>query len=89
MAYRAPAWEDYVALAFTEIRLCGAACPQVTRRMRASLDGLAALLPPERGEALRRESALLEGAVARSFPDGEERLRASSPDLQGFGSPAR
>ncbi len=41
-------WDAYVHLAFDEIRLAGAASPQVTRRIAAALDDLATVVSPAR-----------------------------------------
>src|SRR5262249_23161148 len=48
VVYRTPDWEDYVLLAFTEIRACGAANVQIARRLRAMLDNLFVALPAHR-----------------------------------------
>ena len=41
-------WEDYVHLAVDEIRMAGAGSPQVARRLRAALQDLLTIAPPER-----------------------------------------
>ena len=46
-------WEEYVHLAFDEIRVAGAASPQVARRLRAALQDLLTIAPQERQIALR------------------------------------
>lgn len=56
-------WDAYVELAFEEIRLVGAASPQVARRMRAALEDLRTVAPTERRPALDRELRLLREAV--------------------------
>ena len=53
-------WDGYVRLAFDEIRLAGAASPQVARRLREALGGPDAIAPPERRAALEEQLALLE-----------------------------
>ena len=45
---RTMSWEAYVHLAFDEIRLAGAGSPQVTRRLKAALNDLRSIAPPER-----------------------------------------
>jgi uncharacterized membrane protein len=78
-------WEDYVHLAFDEVRLAGAASPQVTRRLMAALLDLLGVAPPERRPVLQEELALLEGAVRdipRASRDLDMALRA---DIQGIG----
>jgi uncharacterized membrane protein len=57
VVYRTPNWEDYVHVACTEIRACGASSVQIARRMRAMLDNLCASLPKHRRVALDEESA--------------------------------
>src|SRR5690606_9560718 len=56
-------WDAYVELAFEEIRLVGAASPQVARRIRAALEDLRTVAPPERRPAIDRELRLLRAAV--------------------------
>ena len=41
-------WDGYVRLAFDEIRLAGAGSPQVARRLRAALEDLRTVIPPDR-----------------------------------------
>src|SRR5262249_38481168 len=48
LVYRTPDWQDFVRLAVTEIRLCGAQSVQVSRRLRAMLENLSQTLPDER-----------------------------------------
>ena len=47
-------WEDYVHLAFDEIRMAGAGSPQIARRLRAALEDLLTVAPLERKCALAR-----------------------------------
>jgi len=82
-----PTWGDFLALAFDEIRYCGATSVQVMRRMKALIADLVRALPPERHGALRDHQRRLEATVARSFPDAEELEDASIEDRQGLGTP--
>jgi uncharacterized membrane protein len=82
-----PAWEDFLALAFDEIRHYGADSVQVMRRMKALAADLIAVLPPERHEPLRRHQQRLDAAIAKSFADAEEKQEASVEDRQGLGVP--
>ena len=41
-------WEDYVHLAFDEIRMAGAGSPQVARRLKAALTDLKSVAPADR-----------------------------------------
>ena len=43
-----PTWEDFLSLAFDEIRSCGATSLQVMRRLRAALINLEGIAPPSR-----------------------------------------
>jgi hypothetical protein len=53
-------WSGFIRLAFDEIRLAAAASPQVTRRLRATLEDLLSVAPPDRHEPLQRQLWLLE-----------------------------
>ncbi|MBP7864549.1 MAG: DUF2254 domain-containing protein [Acidobacteria bacterium] len=86
LRFRTPAWEDYLALAVTEIRHYGADSHQVARRLRAMFDHLLAVLPAERREALHRERALLQRTTEGALADPEDRRLAGVGDRQGFGS---
>jgi uncharacterized membrane protein len=85
--YRPPSWEDYVGLACNEIRYNGAAQPQVARRMRAMLEDLTDIVPPDRRPALHEQLELLETRVTQQFSDPQERAIAQVPDRLGFGGP--
>ncbi|MFC8717696.1 DUF2254 domain-containing protein [Kitasatospora sp. NPDC057198] len=80
-----PGWEATVDLAFTEIRICGAGQPQVTRRLAAALDDLLRITPEQRRAPLLLQRTLLERAVAASVPDEDDRAFALAPDRQGIG----
>jgi len=84
-----PSWDDFLALAFDEIRYCGATSVQVMRRMRALIVDLIAALPQERHASLRDHQRRLEATVLRSFHDAEELEDASVEDRQGLGTPGR
>lgn len=85
LVYRTPDWEDFVALAATEIRVYGATSPQATRRLQAMLDQLSRTLSEERRSALVAEASRLRRTVERTFEDPEDRALALQADLQGFG----
>ncbi|MFJ5228855.1 DUF2254 domain-containing protein [Kitasatospora sp. NPDC088391] len=80
-----PGWEATVDLAFTEIRICGAGQPQVTRRLTAALDDLLRITPEPRRPPLLRQRRLLERAVAEAIHDPDNRAFALAPDRQGIG----
>jgi len=81
----AMSWEDYVHLAFDEIRLAGADSPQVSRRLVAALEDLLRVAPEERRAPLREQLQLLREAL-QSSPRSERDIEiALSPDGQGIG----
>jgi uncharacterized membrane protein len=79
-------WDGYVRLAFDELRLAGAASPQVVRRLRAALADLRTVAPPERHAALDRQVRLLDAGVPRRYDDEPDVAAARTPDPQGIGS---
>ena len=89
LVYPTPQWEDFVALAVSEIRQFGASSIQVARRLRAMLEHLASALPEPRVPPLREELAMLEHAVERAYPEAKDRERAQTGDLQGLGRSSR
>ncbi len=80
-----PNWEDFVVLAFDEIRFYGATSVQVMRRMKALISDLISVLPDERKQAVRHFQERLNSTILRSFADPEEKLEASIEDRQGLG----
>jgi uncharacterized membrane protein len=81
-----PSWEDYLALAFDEIRQFGMSSVQVMRRLRAALVGLAeAMTIPSRAEAVQRYLDHLDLAIERSALDPQDRATALQEDRQGLG----
>jgi uncharacterized membrane protein len=86
LVVRSMSWEDYVSLTCDEIRHYGEGSVQVARRMRAMLEDLSEIAPPERVAPLERQLKLLGTLVDRGFPDQEDRRTADEPDQQGLGS---
>src|ERR1700704_4318837 len=82
-----PRWEDFLCLAFDEIRFYGAKSVQVMRRMKALLSEMISVLPEERQTAVRFWQARLQSTIDRSFDDAQDKLDASTEDRQGLGSP--
>ncbi len=78
-------WSGLVALAFEEIREYGGSSVQVHRRLRASLEELRSLAPPDRQEPVVRQLTLLKRSARRHFPDLAERLLADESDQSGIG----
>jgi len=85
LVFRTPNWEDYVHLACTEIRHCGAGSIQVVRRMRSMLENLVQTLPPHRHAELRQQLELLDRAIEGHYALPEDRALARIPDPQGLG----
>ena len=78
-------WEGYVRLAFDEIRQVGGGSSQVVRRMKAALDDLSTVVPPERKGVLTAQLQLLNETVAHNdWPEAERSILSSDP--QGIGS---
>jgi len=80
-----PKWEDFLCLAFDEIRFYGAQSVQVMRRMKALLSEMISVLPKERQTAVRFWQARLQSTIDRSFEDAQDKLDASTEDRQGLG----
>jgi uncharacterized membrane protein len=86
LVFPTPTWEDYLTLAFDEIRQFGTTSVQVMRRMRAALDGLYGWLPTEdRRQAVRRYIAHLDRTVGTSSFDADDQRMALEEDRQGIG----
>ena len=84
-----PAWEDFLRLAFDEIRYYGADSVQVMRRMKALAADLMAALPAERHAAVREQQQRLDTTIAKAFADAVDKSEASIEDRQGLGVPRR
>jgi uncharacterized membrane protein len=78
-------WDDYVRLAFVEIRLAGASSPQVTRRLVAALDDLRRIALSERIDVLDEQLALLRAATTEALDDERDVRLALGPDREGLG----
>ena len=78
-------WDAYVHLAFDEIRIAGAASPQVSRRLIAALRDLADVVPEDRAAALDRQLRLLGETVREVVPRAGDVEVALGPDRQGLG----
>jgi uncharacterized membrane protein len=78
-------WEEFVRLAFEEIRLVGAAQPQIARSLRAVLEDLKTVAPEERQAALDEQRELLDAAVRREYDEDAVMRRARVADMQGLG----
>jgi uncharacterized membrane protein len=85
VVFATPNWQDFVKLAFSEIRLYGAENFQVARRLRAMIENLLATLPEPRQPALRDELDLLDRTIKMLHAFPEDLTLARQPDLQGLG----
>lgn len=78
-------WEDYVHLAFDEIRSYGKDSLQIHRRMRSAINDLLDVVPPARQPPLRTQLELLDASAQRNIDDPEDRTSARGVDAQGVG----
>jgi uncharacterized membrane protein len=85
-----PTWEDYLTLAFDEIRQYGASSVQIMRRLRSALIGIAESMPGgERVAAVQRYLEHLDMAIRRSSLDADDQEKARLEDRQGLGMSRR
>jgi len=81
-----PTWEDYLTLAFDEIRQYGATSVQVVRRLRSALFGLAETVPvAERQKAVQDYIEHLNLSVETYITDAQDQRMAMQEDRQGLG----
>ena len=86
LIFPVPTWQDYLALAFDEIRQFGATSVQVVRRLRAALVGLAdTITVEERRDAVLHYLDHLNRGVGRSGFDDQDQAAALQEDRQGLG----
>jgi uncharacterized membrane protein len=85
-----PTWEDYLVLAFDEIRHYGADSVQVVRRLRSALVGLAdSVTADTRIGAVQRYLKQLDLTVDHSILTADDQETARQEDRQGLGLPRR
>jgi uncharacterized membrane protein len=81
-----PRWEDYLVLAFDEIRHYGADSVQVVRRLRSALIGLAdSVTDDTRIGAVQRYLKQLDLTIDQSILTADDQETASEEDRQGLG----
>jgi uncharacterized membrane protein len=85
LIFRTPKWEDFVNLAFSEIRSCGSNNLQIVRRLRAMIDNLVLTLPAHCHPPLQQQLSLLDREIARYFVYPEDLALARIADSQGLG----
>jgi uncharacterized membrane protein len=83
--FRTPDWDDFIHLAFAEIRFYGASNVQIARRLRAMIINLTNTLPAVRHAALRLEFELLDRMLEKLYLLPEDLALARIPDSQGLG----
>lgn len=69
-------WDDYVHLAFDEIRHYGGRSIQVTRRLSSVVEDLLPVAPPRRRPALQQQRELLRRSLLREFDDTADHAAA-------------
>jgi len=87
--FKLPNWEDFVHLAFSEIRYYGAGNLQIVRRLRAMIEDLIETLPERRHPCLQQQLEILDREIEKRFTHPEELLLARMADSQGLGGRAR
>ncbi|MBI5260674.1 MAG: hypothetical protein HY852_02505 [Bradyrhizobium sp.] len=80
-----PTWDDFLALAFDEIRQFGSTSIQVMRRLRSALVELAGCVGGERARLVRTYLGHLDSTIERSTFDPQDRIAARVEDRQGLG----
>ena len=85
LVFPAPTWEDFLSLAFDEIRFYGATSLQVMRRLRTALYDLDRVVPPSRQKAIRHYIDHLDVTVKNAISDSEDLTTALQQDRQGLG----
>ena len=85
LIFQTPNWNDFVQLAFSEIRQCGGGNLQVVRRLRAMIENLLRTLPESRLPALRQELDALDRTVEKMYAFPEDLALARVADTQGLG----
>lgn len=83
--FRTPNWEDFVKLAFSEIRHFGSDQLQIVRRLRSMIENLIDTLPAHRHAALQQELDLIDRGIEKHFAHKEDIALARAADPQGLG----
>ncbi len=86
LVFPMPSWEDYLTLAFDEIRQYGVGSVQVMRRLRATLTALSeSLTDAARAGAVGTYLKHLDLTIAQSPLDAQDQAMARETDRQGLG----
>jgi hypothetical protein len=65
--------------------MAGAGSPQVARRLRAALQDLLTIAPPDRQVVLKAQLELLQSGLDGTIGDGSDRTSATHGDPSGLG----
>ncbi len=87
--YPAQTWEDLLSISLDEARSFGATSAQVTRRLRALLEDLRAVVPQSRRPAVDAQLEMLDAIVRGANADPAEQAIAATADRQGLGASRR
>lgn len=87
--YQTPTWEDYLALAFDEIRQFGSTSIQVMRRLNSALVELEGYVDSGRVASVRSYMDHLYSEIEQSGFDPLDRAAAHIEDRQGLGQSHR
>jgi uncharacterized membrane protein len=79
-----PTWDDFVHLAFDEIRHFGIRSMQIPRRLRAAIEDLKSVAPVGRHGVLDAQLRFLDDAISEEYGRRAERDMAYRPDGQGI-----
>jgi uncharacterized membrane protein len=86
LVFPMPTWDDYLSLAFDEIRQFGATSVQVMRRLRSALIAVAdSVTNTAQIDAVHRYLKHLDVVIDHSSFDLEDRVAARQEDRQGLG----
>jgi uncharacterized membrane protein len=83
--FQMPSWDDYLTLAFDEIRQYGKDSIQVMRRLRSALAELADSVGSERARRVNAYLEHLDHSIEHSDFDLQDRAAARVEDRQGLG----
>jgi uncharacterized membrane protein len=78
-------WDDFVHLAFDEIRIAGAGSPPVSRRLHAALEDLKTVVPPDRRVVLDDQLDRLRALTEDVLTDRRDVETAGRRDPAGMG----
>jgi uncharacterized membrane protein len=78
-------WDNYLHLAFDEIRHFGVGSLQIPRRLRAALLDLHSVAPPARRAPIDDQIRALDDAIDRAYSEPEDRAVARHADPHGLG----